>query len=257
MTDTAAAQLTPALCEVAELQYGMITHVQAAAAGVEDLPAALVRSGLAETITDDVIRLKAGAHHPHPEVYAAWLTLPVAGGVTAAERDTQADGIASHSTALVLWGLTAPYGPVWEFSVWNRYPMTDEERELGGNSTLVEPDEPRIHWRARLPTWTTVDGIPTTTPAQTLFDLANRLDTDQLQDLAARFVTEHHFNPVHLREDLLKRCLDQADADGEFSEEDQGDRTIDRRRPWNVPGPRGHNALEWTNRVAADLPERW
>ena len=53
MTDTAAALLTPAMCGLAEIQYGMITHAQAAVAGVKDLPAVLVRCGLAETVTDE------------------------------------------------------------------------------------------------------------------------------------------------------------------------------------------------------------
>jgi hypothetical protein len=247
MTDTAAPQLTSAMCDLADAQYGMITSVQAHLAGVPDLPAGLVQAGLAEEVAEGVIRLKAGAHHPHPTAYAAWLTLRAPHGVAdTSDLDLQRTGIASHSTALVIYGLIAPYSPVWEFTAWG-YDDEDEE-ESAEIDHRVEPDEPRIYWRSQVPHWTLVDGIPTTTPAQTLLDLSGRLNTAQLRELAAGFVKQHHFDSAQLRKDLLALCVAHAESNGFELEERH------RERPWTIPAPAlgSENAFSWTNSVADD-----
>lgn len=197
MTD-ATAQLTPAMCELAELQYGMITRAQAEAAGDPDLPAALVTAALAERITETVIRLRAGARHPYPDIYAAWLDLDTK---TAPDRDHQYVGIASHSTALVLYGLTPPYSPVHEFTSW------EAEADIDWSDSKT-PEEPHVYWSCRPPRWQTVAGIPTTTPTQTLFDLAPRLDPNQLNTLMHAFTDTMKLDPEQLRSDLIGLCAD-------------------------------------------------
>lgn len=204
MTDTAAPQLTPAMCELADAQYGMITLDQAEAAGVADLPAALVAASLAEKITNTVIRLRAGAHHPHPQLYAAWLSLDVLNTPTG--REAALTGVASHSTALVLYGLTPNYSPLYEFTLLGPEDG-DEHQEEEETPEEEEPivDDVFLHWESQAPQWQIVSGIPTTTPAATIVDFCARLgDDDALIDLAHDFVEHHHIEAKQLHDDLIE-----------------------------------------------------
>lgn len=251
MTDTATALLTPAMCELAELQYGMITKDQAAAAGEAGLPAALIAAGLAEPVTNAVIRLRAGARHPYPHIYAAWLE--IAPRDRNRDADLEITGIASRSTALMLSGLIPQYSPVHEFTVhdydWDQKAsdLPDEENEA------AEADaEPALwfHRTPRVPEWTVADGIPVTMPAQTLFDLAPRLDTTQLNQLALGFVEKIGLDLVQLRKDLENLCAqnDRANAAAEAELEERRFSGEKNPRPWIVP-PR---TTDWAWSVARD-----
>lgn len=196
MTDTAAAQLTPAMCTLADLQYGMLTHAQAAAgAGSEHFPASLVADGLAEQVRDTVIRLRAGGHHPQAEIYAAWLALEdLSRHITS---DPARSGIASGSTALVLYGLTPQYSPIHEFTVWR--PDDDADAVLDDEDY---PDDTHVWWSATAPKWHLVADVPTTAPAETILDICGRLNPWELNDLARGFVERHHVDAQQLHREL-------------------------------------------------------
>jgi len=251
MTDTATAQLTTAMCELAELQHGMITHDQADAAGEPELPAALVAAGLAEQITDTVVRLRAGARHPYPRIYAAWLDLRIA---TPNDRTLEERGIASHSTALVLYDLTPQYSPVLEFTIhdddWWEAPIADPDAE---DIAEEASQETYLHSTPRDVHWCVHNGMPVTMPAQTLWDLADRLDAAQLRQLAAAFVERHHLTWDQLYKDLEHLFKEHAQANEEAKADLEERRNCfdEDWQPWIVPLP----SAGWIGDVALD-PER-
>jgi hypothetical protein len=251
MTDTdtvtaAPPQLTAAMCELAELQYGMITQRQADDAGEPVLPQALVAAGIAEHITDTVVRLRAGARHPNPRIYAEWLDLRTA---PPGPRGIEERGIASHSTALVLYDLAPNYSPVLEFTIhdddWYEPRPVDPTVSSGTEHTVA-------CWYAtpRLPDWHLHDGLPVTTPAQTLWDLADRLDTPQLHALALAFAERHMITYKELKDDLTSLAAEHTaeNTKAQARLKEARDNFDEDWQPWIEP----IQPPEWIRSVAAD-----
>jgi hypothetical protein len=146
-----------ALAAVAERQYGVIAHAQLRALGLSK-----------STIGD---RVRAGRLHPvHRGVYAVghgvlgirgrWLAAVLACGPTA---------VLSHASAAALWELRGTAAAKIDVTV----------RTAGGRSRpALRIHRPRTLHDEEL---TTRHGIPVTTPARTLLDLAATLTRRQLE----------------------------------------------------------------------------
>lgn len=247
MTDIAVPQLTGAMCELAELQYGMITQRQAEEAGEPGLLDALVAAGVAERVTDTVVRLRAGARHPYPQVYATWLDL---GTTPPKPHGIEKRGIASHSTALVLYGFTPRYSPVLEFTTHDSgwYESVDTSTETANPSIFGEG----LCWypTPRMPDWHLYDGLPVTTPAQTLWDLGDRLDTGQLHTLAVGFAERHLLTYKELKDDLTDLAAEHTAENAKVPERLEEARNCfdEDWRPWIAP----IRSRDWIYSVSLD-----
>lgn len=161
------------LAEIADGQWGQVTIEQVADQSIStDVLAGLEAAGLAEPVIDGVIRLRAGGRHPAPRLYAAWLRLEP--HTRAWERALPASGVVSHRSAVRLYRLGDLPGEHPQFTA-----------PAGGSDR-----EPSVH-RAQLgpSAWRWLDGLPVTTPARTLADLAQGApDITDLATLARGFV---------------------------------------------------------------------
>lgn len=197
------------LAAVAEGQFGYLTHAQATAVTSTDDLRQLSTAGLLEDVSPTVVRLRAGGRHPAPRLYAAWLDLDPA--TPGWERVAPACGVASHAAAARLWGVGAGPGPEAEFTVPHA-------------AAAPVPSGVLLHVRALAEhQWGERHGVPVTTPAQTLGDLAatGRLDGAELgrvawammsaghvsEDALAAGLAPDHRNPSA----ILRQWLDAAD----------------------------------------------
>ncbi len=85
------------LLPFAEDQWGLVTRAQAADHGVSGLALGrLVDAGVMERVIQGIYRVRGGAEHPLPSLYAAWLALEP--GTPAWKRDASS-GAVSHQSA--------------------------------------------------------------------------------------------------------------------------------------------------------------
>ncbi|MFI7074952.1 hypothetical protein [Micromonospora sediminicola] len=160
------------LADVADGQFGYLTHTQStnviSPGDLQQLSAA----GLVEDVSATVVRFRAGGRHPVPRLYAAWLDLDPA--TPGWERVPPECGVVSHAAAARLWGVGAGPGPEVEFTVPRRPATPVPPGVLLHIGALAEHQRTERH------------GMPVTTPEQTLRDLAatGRLDGAELGRVA-------------------------------------------------------------------------
>jgi hypothetical protein len=197
------------LAAVADGQFGYLTHAQSSAVAPTGDLRQLSTVGLAEELSPSVMRLRAGGRHPVPRLYAAWLDLDPA--TPAWERVAPQCGVVSHAAAARLWGVSAGPGSAAEFTV--------PHRPAG-----PEPSGVSLHVGALAEhQWVERHGLPVTTPAQTLADLAatGRLDGAELGRVAWAMMSAGHVSEDALAAGLgpnhphpsanLRQWLDAAD----------------------------------------------
>ncbi len=170
------------LGDYADGQYGHVTAEQATAVGV-DL-ADLVAAGFAEPVIDGVWRLRAGGHHTHPRLYAAWLRLDPA--VSAPLRTLPDSGVVSHGAALRLYQAGDEAGSQPEFTA--PTPLTGPARI---HVAHLQPQD-----------WQALAGLPVTSPARTLVDVAGRLDTDELARILDTLIVAGHTTAASLHTEV-------------------------------------------------------
>jgi hypothetical protein len=151
------------ISELAKRQHGVISRAQLRSIGLSD-------GGITARVS------RGGLHRVHHGVYAVghtvlgargkWMAAVLAGGTGA---------VLSHAAAAALWGLRSSEAPTIDVTV----PGSGGRRRRPGL---------RIHRARSLDGETTAcDGIPVTTPARTILDLAavlNRRPLEQLLDQA-------------------------------------------------------------------------
>lgn len=156
------------ISDIASDQWGLVTTAQASAAGVNRQGVArLSRRGLLVRLTHGVYRLAGTPPHRHDELRAAWLALDPTH--VAGDR-VQRHGVAvvSHRSAALLHDLGDVDADILEFTVASRHQTRRHDMAL--HHSTVTTDERTL-----------VDGLPVTTPARTIADLARaRLDRGHL-----------------------------------------------------------------------------
>jgi Transcriptional regulator, AbiEi antitoxin/AbiEi antitoxin C-terminal domain len=178
------------LADVAAGQWGLITTAQAGGVGVSPQSVAkLARAGALERLAHGVYRLAGTPSGPFDELRAAWLALDP--DRTSGERllDDPPE-VVSHRSAARLLGLGDVEADRHEFIV--------ERRRQSRR-----PDV-RFH-RARLANhdWTLTDGLPVTTAARTIADLAvARIDGGHLASVVRDALVKQKADPGELAQIL-------------------------------------------------------
>lgn len=148
------------LADIASTQWGMITTTQARQVGVTPQQIArLAGSGVLERFHHGVYILNGVPRDRLTDLKAAWLSLDVA--TTAADRLAlpSPDAVVSHRSAAHIHDLGDIDADINEFTT--AMPKRSRHKDI------------RIHRRTlRRADWTIIDGLPTTTVAATLADLA-------------------------------------------------------------------------------------
>jgi predicted transcriptional regulator of viral defense system len=205
------------LADLAEDQYGLVTTAQAAAAGVGHTALSrLAADGVLDRIHHGVYRVRGGAEHRSPQLYAAWLALdPETSGW---QREAPRTGVVSHRSAVRYYDLGDLTADVSEFVL----PVRRQTRR----------HDVRLH-RGRLADseWEWVDGLPVTRPPRIIADLlAERHDLGAVGTIAADALNRKLTTEAELRSafaggrgdglrggargsaggDLLRRLLDLA-----------------------------------------------
>src|SRR5687767_9087425 len=137
---------------LAELQHGLVSRAQCRSAGFDAAACrALFRRGDWEPLSPRVLRLVGSPQTAQSSVMATVL-------------DAGDEAVASHRTAAALWRLPGFSLATPEVSLLHD---TDHNRRTVG----------RVHHPRSLPSHhrTVIEGVPVTTPARTLFDLAGVL----------------------------------------------------------------------------------
>ncbi|MEU7935244.1 hypothetical protein [Micromonospora echinofusca] len=162
------------LLEIADGQWGQVTVEQAGRVGVPEAALAELEAlHVIEPVIDGVVRLRAGGRHPMPRLYAAWLRL--APETPGWERTLPDTGVVSHRSAVRLYRLGD---------------LPGDHPQFTASASVAAPDG-RTHGADLGPgSWQWVDGLPVTTPARTLLDLADAepLDITELHSLVRGFV---------------------------------------------------------------------
>jgi hypothetical protein len=172
------------LADVAASQWGLVTTAQAGAVGVSPQSVAkLARDhGALERLAHGVYRLAGSPADPFDDLRAAWLALDPAR--TAGQRlAEQAPDVVSDRSAAVLFGYGNLDADRHDFTV----PTRRQSRR---------PDV-RFHRRALgTKDWTIRGGLPVTTPAITIRDLAAaHLDGDHLAGIVRDAVLDGGAHP--------------------------------------------------------------
>ncbi|MDQ1052000.1 hypothetical protein [Streptomyces sp. V4I2] len=166
------------LSDLAEGQSGMITAAQADSVGADELyRKGLVVEHVIEQVLPDVWRLRGGARHPFPRLYAHWLLLHPE--QPAWERPIPASGVASHGAALRVYGVGNLPGPEAEFIVPDTAGVEPTRLNVIVHQTQLAADEV-----------TERTGLPVTTPGRTLADLAAGADFEHLGRIATTFLRQ-------------------------------------------------------------------
>jgi hypothetical protein len=166
------------LSDVAEGQAGQVTLPQATeVVGVsEEVVHQLVEHGVVEWVVPGVVRLRGGARHPFPRLYANWLLLEPT--VPAWERAVPESGVVSHAAAVRIYGVGALPGPFAEFSA-------------PAASVRAVPLDVEVH-SATLDTgeYRQMFNLPVTNPGRTMADLVacGRFDLQDLGRVAGGFI---------------------------------------------------------------------
>lgn len=180
------------MAHVAEGQHGQVTQVQAAAAGLDAAALhQLFRCGVIEGVTAEVVRIRGGARAEFPELYAEWLCLDPA--TPAWERVEPACAVVSHGSALRVYRIGGPSRPGVEFTA---PPTVAAHRRT--TATIYPASLPADQVRR-------VGGLPVTTPARTLGDVATRLDLEELLRVADAFAAQGWATREQLRTELTAR----------------------------------------------------
>lgn len=162
------------VCALAEGQHGLVAIAQLRGEVSEQVLAQWQNAEIVEPVINGVIRVRAGASHPHPTLYATWL---LADATPAWERSLTTL-VVSHQSAAQLYGAGTASPTGIEFS---------------GRARLALPAGVTVHPRsAREDECGVVEGLPITGPARTLADLADRqgLDLSDLGRLARSFISQ-------------------------------------------------------------------
>lgn len=150
------------IANLAGEQWGLITTAQAAQLGVAaSSMARWAEHGVLTRLTHGVYKIAGSPYDPHDDLRAAWLGLDPKR--TAADRlaDVRIDAVVSHRSAAAIHGLGDLEADAHEFTV-------------EGRRQTRRPDV-RIHVRTapiNSETWTRLAGLPATTVASTIADLA-------------------------------------------------------------------------------------
>jgi hypothetical protein len=162
------------VCTLAEGQHGLVAIAQLRGQVTEQVVAQWQDAEIVEPVIDGVIRVRAGASHPHPTLYATWLLADV----TPAWERSLTTLVVSHQSAAQLYGAgsAAPAGIEFSGRARNALPTGVTVRPRS-----VREDE-----------CTVVEGLPVTGPARTLADLADDqgLDLSDLGRLARSFISQ-------------------------------------------------------------------
>lgn len=187
------------LGDFAEGQFGCFTLAQAAGAGWDRRRlAAAAEVGVVEQVTPEVWRLRAGGRHAFPQLYGAWLALQPQ--MPAWERVPPGCGVVSHGAALRLFAVGDQPGPQVEFTAPTEVAATGDSVV---HVAALADDE-----------WCDVAGVPTTSPARTLRDLAARLDAGELTRLGEALMAHGWVSRRQLVDDLESQMSRHRD-DGE------------------------------------------
>lgn len=152
------------VCTLAEGQHGLVAIAQLRGEVTDQVLTQLREAEVVEPVIDGVLRVRAGASHPHPTLYATWL---LAEAAPAWER-TLNTLVVSHRSAAELYGVGTVTAPRIEFS---------------GRARTTLPDDVEVHPRSvQEDQCTVIEGLPVTGPARTLADLADGQGFD-LSDL--------------------------------------------------------------------------
>jgi hypothetical protein len=166
------------LADVAADQGGLLTTAQAKTVGVTPQQIArLAKSGVLERVVHGVHRLAGTTYDPLSDLRAAWLALEPQ--TLAGDRLARADpgGVISHRSAAVLHGLGDLDADLHEFTVSSRRRSRNPDVRFHTASHVLED-------------WTVVSGLPATTVAQTIADLAHtRTDGGHLAQVVSDALT--------------------------------------------------------------------
>lgn len=142
---------------IAEEQWGLITTSQARAAGVSaQSMARLANEGVLDRLTHGVYRV-VGAASPLDDLRAAWLGLTPS--QRAADRLREPDAVLSHRSAAKYHQLGDLDADRFEFTVAGR--KQTKRADVTFHREQLHPDD-----------WQVVSGLPVTTMAKTIGDLA-------------------------------------------------------------------------------------
>jgi putative AbiEi antitoxin of type IV toxin-antitoxin system len=148
------------LADIASSQWGLVTTAQARHVGLTHQQLTrMARSGILQRLKHGVYRLAGVPHDPLAELKAAWLALDPE--TTAADRLTRTDptGVVSHRSAARVHQLGDLDADVNEFTI------TQPRRTRDPDTRLYKQALDRKNWAV-------IDGLPTTTVATTIHDLA-------------------------------------------------------------------------------------
>lgn len=149
------------LADLAADQGGLLTTAQARAAGVSPQQVArLARTGVLEPVVHGVHRLAGAAPDRLGGLRAVWLALEPSTVAGARVSREDPSGVVSHRSAAVVHGLGDVEADVNQFTV--------------GVRRRSRNPEVRLHTAALdRGSWTVVSGLPVTTVARTIADLAS------------------------------------------------------------------------------------
>lgn len=171
------------LADLAAQQWGLVTTAQARSVGISGQSMAkLAGGGTLERMTHGVYRLTGAPTHPHDDLRAAWLALDPRRVVGDRLLDDPPE-VASYRSAAVTLGLGDVDADRHEFTVGSRR----QSRRL----------DVRFH-RGALSRgeWTIVDGLPVTTAARAIRDLAgSQLDGDHLAGIVRDAIIDGRAHP--------------------------------------------------------------
>ena len=148
------------LADIADTQWGMVTTAQARHVDISHQQLArMTQSGILQRLQHGVYRLAGVPHEPLTELKAAWLAFDPE--TTAADRLARSDptGVVSHRSAARVHTLGDLDADISEFTV------TVTKRTRHPDTRLYKRTLARTDWQV-------VDGLPTTTVAITIRDLA-------------------------------------------------------------------------------------
>lgn len=168
------------LADIAAEQWGLITTAQAEAAGSSRKAVGrLARSGALERLSQGVYRLTGAPADPRDDLRAAWLALDP-GRVAGSRLKDDLPEIVSHRSAASLYELGDLDADLHEFTVAGRRQTRRPEIRFH-KAALTSAD------------WVVVDGLPCTTVARTIADLAaDRTDGGHLAGVVRDAITVRH-----------------------------------------------------------------